>query len=77
MNVTLPTPNDALAGMTALWNSWTANHQADWWDGKVEYSWHGDELKLIVPKLKNPTPPKTARIKDTTAITHTFTNIDM
>jgi hypothetical protein len=76
-NVILPAPNDALAGMTALWNSWTANHQADWWDGPVDYSWHGDELKLIVPTWKNPTPPKTARTKGSIAITHTFTNIDM
>jgi hypothetical protein len=75
----LPAMHDALTGMTALWNTWNNNHRASAWNGKYDYSWHGDELKLIVPVMVPPKPGsgKTKPTKGTTTISHTFTNIDL
>lgn len=74
----LPNGNDALAGMTALWDTWTTNYRADWWDGPVDYAWHGDKLKLIVPVMKSPTDPrKTRKTKSTVTLVHTFSAIDI
>jgi hypothetical protein len=74
----LPATHDALTGMTALWNNWNNNHSALAWNGKYDYSWHGDELKLIIPVMVPPKPGsgKTKSTKGTTTISHTFAKID-